>query len=145
MRLQDAYPRAVLLIEGEPQGMPEAAWRGAVCKLVEDGVTVLRSDGMADSAEWLLRLARRARREPGGAVRAKGQRRSPPTLPAQAAAMLACAPGISQGTALRLLAHFGSVQAIAAADEAALREVEGVGPVRAGALLAVLRWSPREG
>lgn len=138
MRLQDAYPRAILLIEGEPQFMPEASWRGAVCRLVEDGVTVLRTEGMADSAEWLVRLAKRARRSGEGATRALGRRRAAPTVEAQAAAMLACVPGISQTTALRLLEHFGSVHAVAGASEDTLRAVAGVGPVRARALLDVL-------
>ena len=43
MRLQAAFPQAVLLVEGEPRYVAEDAWRGAVCRLVEDGFTVLHS------------------------------------------------------------------------------------------------------
>src|SRR3954462_14523890 len=39
VRLQSAFPQAVLMVEGEPQGIAEDAWRGAVCRLVEDGFT----------------------------------------------------------------------------------------------------------
>ncbi|WP_420846316.1 ERCC4 domain-containing protein [Nocardioides ferulae] len=38
-RLQSAFPQAVLLVEGEPRFIAEDAWRGAVCRLVEDGFT----------------------------------------------------------------------------------------------------------
>lgn len=62
VRLQSAFAQAVLLIEGEPRGIAEDAWRGAVCRLVEDGFTVLHSLDAEDSAAWIVRLAKRARR-----------------------------------------------------------------------------------
>ncbi|WP_205697880.1 ERCC4 domain-containing protein [Conexibacter sp. SYSU D00693] len=138
MRLQDAYPRAVLVIEGVPVWMPEPSWRGAVCRLVEDGVTVLQALDAQDAAAWVERLARRAHRTgtPGG--RALGRRRAAPTAEAQAVAMLACVPGISARAAGRLLDHFGSVLEVAAASERELREVPGVGAIRARALKAAL-------
>jgi DNA excision repair protein ERCC-4 len=60
--LQSAFAQAVLLAEGEPRGIAEDAWRGAVCRLVEDGFTVLHSLDAEDSAAWIIRLAKRARR-----------------------------------------------------------------------------------
>lgn len=145
MRLQDAYPRAVLLVHGPPSGLPEPAWRGAICKLIEDGVNVLQAADAEDAAAWIDRLARRLVRE-RRAPRALGRRRAAPTAHASALAMLACAPGVSQTTARALLDHFGTVQAIATADEADLRAVRGVGPTRARALLGVLRadWQTGE-
>lgn len=136
-RLQDAYPRAVLIVEGEPLGLPEPAWRGAVCKLVEDGVTVLRTEGVADSAQWIARLAKRAARTKT-VPRGLGRRRAAPTTQAQAAAMLAAVPGISWAGAHRLLAHFGTVGAVALASERELREVAGIGRGRARALREVV-------
>src|SRR5215217_7458613 len=62
VRLQSAFAQAVLIVEGEPHGMTEDAWRGAVCRLVEDGFTVLHSLDAEDSAAWIVRLAQRARR-----------------------------------------------------------------------------------
>jgi ERCC4-type nuclease len=41
--------------------------------------------------------------------------------------------------ARRLLAHFGSLAAVFAADEPALRAVAGIGPVRAAALARLFR------
>src|SRR3954447_14971575 len=62
VRLQSAFPQAVLMVEGEPRGIAEDEWRGAVCRLVEDGFTVLHSLDTEDSAAWIIRLAKRARR-----------------------------------------------------------------------------------
>src|SRR5215207_6584649 len=62
VRLQSTFPQAVLMVEGEPRGMTEDAWRGAVCRLIEDGFTVLHSLDAEDSAAWIIRLAKRARR-----------------------------------------------------------------------------------
>jgi DNA excision repair protein ERCC-4 len=136
-RLQEAFPRAVLIVEGEPAGMAEAGWRGAVCKLLEDGVTVLHALDAEDSAAWIERLAKRARRT-GRSPRALGRRRAAPTPHAQARAMLACVPGISWAMAGVLLDELGSVAAIAASDVRRLREVPGIGTVRARRLLDAL-------
>src|SRR5215217_6482186 len=62
VRLQSAFAQAVLMVEGEPRGISEDAWRGAVCRLVEDGFTVLHSLDTEDSAAWIIRLAKRTRR-----------------------------------------------------------------------------------
>src|SRR4051794_21705110 len=86
VRLQSTFPQAVLMIEGEPRGISEDAWRGAVCRLVEAGFTVLHSLDPEDSAAWILRLARRARRATP-TVRTEGPRRAPRHPSAQAEAM----------------------------------------------------------
>jgi ERCC4-type nuclease len=114
VRLQSAFPQAVLLVEGEPTGIAEDAWRGAVCRLVEDGFTVLHSLDTDDSAAWLLRLAKRARRA-SATTRTDGPRRSPRHPSAQAEAMLSVVPGISTAMARSLLAAYGSLAAVAAA------------------------------
>ena len=53
--------------------------------------------------------------------------------------VLGCLPGVSTVGARRLLAHFGSLAAVFAADEPALRAVTGIGPVRAAALARLFR------
>lgn len=137
MRLQSAFPQAVLLVEGEPAGMAQAAWRGAVCRLIEDGVTVLHSLDAEDSAAWIVRLAKRARRA-GPTVHVEGPRRSPRHPSAQAELMLATVPGISLAMARSLLAAHGSVAAVVAAAPDGLRGHPGIGPVRAGRLATAL-------
>ncbi len=131
VRLQSAFAQAVLLLEGEPRGITEDAWRGAVCRLVEDGFTVLHSLDAEDSAAWIVRLAKRARRtEP--TTRTDGPRRAPRHPSAQAEAMLSVVPGISTTMARSLLAAYGSVAAVAAAAPVGLRRHPGIGRARAG-------------
>jgi DNA excision repair protein ERCC-4 len=137
VRLQSAFPQAVLIVEGEPQGMAEDAWRGAVCRLVEDGFTVLHSLDAEDSAAWIARLAKRARR-PGPTIRTDGPRRAPRHPSGQAEAMLSVVPGISPTMARSLLASHGSVAAVAAAAPEGLRHHPGIGRVRAARLAEAL-------
>jgi DNA excision repair protein ERCC-4/Fanconi anemia group M protein len=138
VRLQSTFPQAVLLIEGEPQGIPEDAWRGAVCRLVEDGVTVLHSLDAEDSAAWIIRLAKRARRA-APTTRTDGPRRAPRHPSAQAEVMLSVVPGISTTMARSLLAAYGSVAAVAAAAPDGLLRHPGIGRVRAVRLAEALR------
>lgn len=137
VRLQSAYPQAVLLLEGEPRGMAEDAWRGAVCRLVEDGFSVLHSLDIEDSAAWLARLAKRARRT-APTTPTEGPRRAPRHPSAQAEAMLSVVPGISSAMARSLLASYGSLAAVAAAAPEGLRGHPGIGRVRATRLAEAL-------
>lgn len=135
-RLQSAFPQAVLLIEGEPR-IAEDAWRGAVCRLIEDGFTVLHSLDAEDSAAWLVRLAKRARR-PAPSARSEGPRRSPRHPSAQAETMLSVVPGISSTMAASLLASYGTLGAIAEVAPDGLRAHPGIGPVLAARLADAL-------
>lgn len=137
VRLQSAFPRAVLLLEGEPRGIAEDAWRGAVCRLVEDGFTVLHSLDAEDSAAWIVRLAKRARRA-SPTTPSEGPRRAPRHPSAQAEVMLSVVPGISPAMARSLLAAYGSVAAVAAAAPDGLLRHPGIGRVRAARLAEAL-------
>ena len=127
-------------MEGEPRGIAEDAWRGAVSRLVEDGFTVLHSLDAEDSAAWITRLAKRARRA-GPTTPGEGPRRSPRHPSGQAEVMLSVVPGISATMARSLLAAHGSVAAIAAATPEELRRHPGVGRVRAERIAQALRGS----
>jgi DNA excision repair protein ERCC-4 len=137
LRLQSTFPQAVLLVEGEPRGIAEDAWRGAVCRLVEDGFTVLHSLDAEDSAAWIIRLAKRARRG-GPTTRNEGSRRAPRHPSAQAEVMLSVVPGISSTMARSLLAAYGSLAALAAATPEGLRSHPGIGRVRAARIAEAL-------
>lgn len=137
VRLQSAFAQAVLILEGEPRGIPEDAWRGAVCRLVEDGFTVLHSLDAEDSAAWIARLAKRARR-PQPTTRTEGPRRAPRHPSAQAEVMLSVVPGISITMARSLLAAHGSLAAVAEAAPEGLRRHPGIGAVRAARLAEAL-------
>jgi DNA excision repair protein ERCC-4/Fanconi anemia group M protein len=137
VRLQSSFAQAVLMVEGEPHGIAEDAWRGAVCRLVEDGFTVLHSLDAEDSAAWIIRLAKRARRA-GPTTRNDGPRRAPRHPSAQAEAMLSVVPGISSTMARSLLATYGSLAAVAAAAPEGLRRHPGIGRVRAARIAEAL-------
>jgi DNA excision repair protein ERCC-4 len=137
VRLQAAFPQAVLLLEGEPRFIAEDAWRGAVCRLVEDGFTVLHSLDTEDSTAWIVRLAKRARRA-SPTTRTEGPRRAPRHPSAQAEVMLSVVPGISPAMASSLLAAYGSLAAVAAAAPEGLRRHPGIGRVRATRLAEAL-------
>src|SRR5215218_8522668 len=137
VRLQSAFPQAVLLLEGEPRGIAEDAWRGAVCRLVEDGFTVLHSLDAEDSAAWIIRLAKRARRA-APTTPTHGPRRAPRHPSAQAEVMLSIVPGISTTMARSLLAAYGSLAAVAEAAPEGLRRHPGIGRVRATRLAEAL-------
>lgn len=138
VRMQSTFPQAVLLVEGEPRWIAEDAWRGAVCRLVEDGFTVLHSLDVEDSAAWIIRLAKRARRA-APTTRTDGPRRAPRHPSVQAEVMLSVVPGISPTMARSLLDAYGSVAAVAAAAPDGLRRHPGIGRVRAARLAEALR------
>src|SRR3954471_11323589 len=137
VRLQSAFPQAVLMLEGEPRGIAEDAWRGAVCRLIEDGFTVVHSLDAEDSAAWIIRLAKRARR-PGPTSPADAPRRAPRHPSAQAERMLSVVPGISSTMARSLLAAYGSLAAVAAVAPEGLRRHPGIGRVRAARIADAL-------
>jgi DNA excision repair protein ERCC-4 len=137
VRLQSAFPQAVLMLEGEPRGIAEDAWRGAVCRLIEDGFSVLHSLDAEDSAAWIIRLAKRARR-PGPTSPADAPRRAARHPSAQAERMLSVVPGISTTMARSLLAAYGSLAAVAAVAPEGLRRHPGIGRVRAARIADAL-------
>jgi DNA excision repair protein ERCC-4 len=138
-RLREAYPAVVLLVEGEPVHIAERSWQGALGRVLIAGVAILRTNDPRDSAAWLARLHRL---EGKGASEARGRprvRRPTEDLRRVAEDVLGCLPGISTVGARRLLDHFGSLAAVFAADEAQLRAVAGIGPVRAAQLARLFR------
>jgi ERCC4-type nuclease len=133
-RLTEAYTAVVLVVEGEPVHMSRQSWMGGLARVLAAGVAVVRTDDPEETAEWLLRLYRlegKGAAEPRGRVRTRRARET------VAEDVLGALPGVSTVGARRLLAHFGSLREVFAADEAALREVQGFGPVRAAQLAEV--------
>src|SRR4051794_41713256 len=57
-RLADAYPSVVLIVEGDPVHMQQAAWQGALGRALTLGASVLRTTDTYDTAEWIARLYR---------------------------------------------------------------------------------------
>lgn len=137
-RLQGRYERVVYLIEGtglyEGHHLHPNAVRGALSFLaVLSGAAVLRTEGREDSALLLATMARHEQHGLGYEVSLhrvrRGARRSQ-----QQRYVVEDLPGIGPKTAHALLERFGSLAALFAADEEALRQVPGMGPKRARAV-----------
>jgi ERCC4-type nuclease len=137
--LRRASARPFLLLEGadvDRGPLAPNAVRGIVLAVLEQGVAVLRSSGVDDSALWLVRLAARER-----VVRPRPRPvydQTPAARGEVAEAVLAAIPGISVTLARRLLRQFGTVASVVAADPDALATVTGIGPARAEALRRAL-------
>jgi DNA excision repair protein ERCC-4 len=136
-----------LVIEGASlyEGpVPADAVRGLCLAVADLGVIIIRTESRADTSESLLRIAARRR---DGAVRHRpvyAQRpRSTTTSPQEAA--LASAPGISVTTARTVLARYGSLSQLSDASAADLKDLPGIGPKRADAIVALIhdRWRTR--
>ena len=142
-RLADAYPSVVLIVEGDPVHMHEAAWQGALGRALTLGASVLRTADAYDTADWIARLYR-LEGKPASQPRGVPRLRRPTGDDLQTAQdVLRCLPGVSTVGAGRLLAHFGSLERVFAARREELLEVRGIGPVRAGALDRLFRATDR--
>ena len=130
---------AYLIVEGADldagRGVTPSGVRGALLSVLDGGIRLVRTDGPQDSARWLrLMAARWSAAADGRSVRLRGRRRAV----VSPAGLLATVPGISPGTARRLVERFGSVSGVASATEAELRDVPRIGPARAAALRRIL-------
>lgn len=120
----------VLLIEGDiyaqqRMALPQIAGALSFIAVIQR-VSIIPTLGLEHSAMMIAKLVRHAVHGLGYDL---GLRGSAPRDPAKAAAfLLEGLPGVSASRARALLAHFGSLQAIALASEAQLREIEGIGP-----------------
>jgi ERCC4-type nuclease len=141
-RLTGAYAAVVLVVEGEPQHISEASWMGALARVLLAGIAIVRTDDPDHTARWLLRLYRVEGKGPSASRGLPRARRPTEDLEGVAQDVLSCVPGISGVGARRLLAHFGSLRAVFAADEAALRGVRGIGPVRARGMAELFAAEP---
>jgi ERCC4-type nuclease len=125
--------------DGKPIHIAEHSWKGALGRVLTAGVAVLRTIDRADSAAWLNQLHRLEAKGPSETRGRPRTRRPTEDLRQVAEDVLGCLPGISTIGARRLLDHFGSLAAVFAAEEAQLRAVTGIGPVRAAALARLFR------
>jgi DNA excision repair protein ERCC-4 len=136
LRAACAFP--YLLVEGsdiDRGPLHHNAIRGVCLAVIDQGIALLRSGYQRDSALWIHRLAVRCQDVESAAERpAYSQRPRPQPGEETAEAVLASVPGISTTSARALLARFGSVAAVVAADPAEWLTVPGIGRERARAL-----------
>jgi len=145
-RLVSASQRAVVILEGTASDLSDSdmhreAIQGALLTLtLKLDVSLLRAKTPDETARLLVYAARQMRRTQDGAVpRASGGTRPSGKRKTQLY-VLQGLPGVGPARAQRLLAAFGSVEAVMTASEEALQEVEGVGSKTAQSV----RWAVEE-
>ena len=130
--------RACLMVEGadlDDGPVPPRAIRGALLKILDNGIRLLRTASPEDSALWLHVLAHQEHRCLERRASAQVGRRPIVVSPV---GLLSAIPGISIPSAKALLARFGSIAMIAATSERELQRVTGIGPERARAVIRAL-------
>jgi len=126
--------RAYVLVEGDDldQGpVSPRALRGALFKVIDNGIRLLRTASPEDTALWLHVLARQEQRRMEHRATVTTGRRPIVVSPV---GLLSAIPGISIDVAKALLRAFGSIAAIAAASQSDLQSIPGIGPERAAVL-----------
>jgi Fanconi anemia group M protein len=136
------YERAVVILEGEDlyghRDISSEAVRGALVSAVVDyGVSVLRSDGVEDTARTLRRTAEREQEDEDRSVdvRSVDGSKDPQERLLFVAAGL---PGINTKLAERLMEEFETLEHLFSAEETDLREVEGIGERKAEKIRTVV-------
>jgi Fanconi anemia group M protein len=136
------YARPVVIVEGEDlygrRNVHPNAIRGALASLAVDfGASVLRTDDTDDTADLLYTIARREQADADRSVSVHGGKGAR-TLAEQQEYVVGSIAEVGPVTARSLLAHFGSVEAVMAADREALLDVSGVGEVTADRIREVV-------
>jgi ERCC4-related helicase/ERCC4-type nuclease len=129
------YSRPVVIIEGdrlyEERNVHPNAIRGALASLAIDfGVSVLRTENEADTADLLAVIAGREQEVSSREVSVHGKKSSK-TLAEQQEYVVGAIADIGPVTARSLLSEFASVEGVLTASEEELMEAEGVGKVTA--------------
>lgn len=140
--LAASAPRPVLIVEGPDlysvRDVNPNAVRGALSAIAVDlGISVFFTRDEDDTAEMILTLARREDGEPGD--RKLHPHKTYRSAREQQEYILASFPSVGPRSARLLLSHFGSLAAVLSADEAALREVKGIGEKTARSIAGILR------
>ena len=140
-RLREAYPVALLILEGDLAEIsdfktPRAIFGAVAAIEIDERVPILTTADREQTAVLLSVIWKRqskVRVEYG--VRHKPKTR---TLEERQRFLVEGLPSVGDVLARNLLEHFGSVRAVFAADEAALRQVPGIGGAKAAVIVAVL-------
>ncbi len=143
-RLAKAVPRGALILEGTTSDlgatrMSREAIQGALVSLaLFYDLPLLRASDPAETARLMLFAARQARAFARGTIPRHGRRpRGKTRLQSH---ILQGLPRVGPERAKRLIDHFGSVQAVIAADAEALMQVPGIG----AGVAEVIRWAVRD-
>jgi len=129
------YDRPVVILEGDDlygaRNVHPNAIRGALASLAVDyGISVLRTEDVADTKDMLNTLAGREQLTRDREVSVHGEKGAK-TLTEQQEYVVSSIADVGPVTARALLSHFGSVEGVMTASEEDLLDVDGVGEVTA--------------
>jgi ERCC4-type nuclease len=138
--VRDNHPAVVVVLQRAAGAVPDGVRRSVLARLARRGIPVLEASDADEAAGWIARLAREEARGPEGSEMGMtaGLGRKPRDPDRVAEDLVARLPGVGPVGARRLLAHFGSVRALAGAGVAEIDAVPGFGPKRAGAVADAL-------
>jgi Fanconi anemia group M protein len=140
--LKSAYINPILVLEGEGlltrRGISDHAIIGALASIISDfNISIISTTNVKETANLLAIMVKREIDE-GRPVGIRGEKVSM-SLSERQQFIIEGLPGVSATLAQRLLAHFGSVEAIMAADEKKLCEVKGIGDTIAKGIVDVIK------
>jgi len=142
--LANSNSKAVLILEGTASdtvdlGMTREAMQGALITVsLILGIPVLRSKDPAETAKLIVFIARQIESMAGGGMQRHGYR--PKTKRKRQLFILQGLPGVGSEKAERLLAMFGSVEAVISASSSELQTVDGIGK----SIAEKIKWAVSE-
>jgi Fanconi anemia group M protein len=141
-KLRDAYPRPILIIEGEglftKRNINHNAITGCLISIIVDfGISILNSKNSLDTANLLYITAKREQMERNRSVGIRGEKTSLSQRDLQQF-IIEGLPNVSSTLANRLLNHFGSVKDIINATQDELIEVNGIGKNIASSIIDII-------
>lgn len=141
--MKATYARAFIVVEGDlfstRSAIAEDALLGAMSYIsVIENVPILTTANTAQTASLLMTMQRHALEGLGYEIALRGSK--PKDRKAQVQYLVEGLPGIGPAAAKKLVAHFGSAQAIFSASPELLRQCAGVGPKTVAAIREVLDY-----
>lgn len=147
-QLRDAYPRPLLIIEGDglltKRNISQNAIFGSIASIITDyGIPLITTKSAHETADFLQILARREQTKGDRAVAIRGEKTAM-SLMEQQRFLVEGLPHVSSVIAKRLLAHFGNIRSLAGASAEELCAVKGVGKNIAEDIIRVFREEFRD-
>jgi len=141
-QLRDAYPRPVLILEGEnlltKRNISHKAIFGSLASInVDFGVPVITTKDSGETADLLQVMAKREQKDDKKTVALREEKTSM-SLRERQQFVIEGFPNVSVVLAKRLLDHFGSIREITNASEEELMKVRGVGKNISSEILELL-------
>lgn len=140
--LRAAYSRPLLVIEGEDlltrRNISHNAIYGALVSIIVDfGIPIITTHSAQETADFLFIMAHREQKTGEKIVAIRGEKPAK-SITEHQQFLVEGLPNVSAVLASRLLAHFGSIRALANASEEDLCEIQGIGKNIAAEIIKIL-------